>query len=68
MTISEYMEIEHAAPARSVNSGRCLALRCARNVCAAASRRSPEARAVADWLAEHAEALGLPDEIGRAHV
>ena len=61
MTLSKFIEIEHTASARSVNSGRCLALRCARNVCAATSRRSPEARALADWLAEHAEALGLPD-------
>ena len=39
-----------------------LALECARNIHAAVDRRSPEASALAMWLAQHAAGFGLQDE------
>jgi AAA+ superfamily predicted ATPase len=46
---------------RVASSGTKLALACARGLFAAVDRRTPEAAALAAWLAQHAATFGLPD-------
>ena len=61
MTIPNVHRKSTFASERSPCGGLQLALWYARNVFAATSHRTPEARALADWLAENAEAFGLPE-------